>query len=448
MDTNEFDLLVVGGGSGGLATAKRAAEYGARVAVIESHRLGGTCVNVGCVPKKIMWNAAGLAQAVADAAEYGFRVENAGLDWGVLKRKRDEYILKLNGIYERSLVDRNITLLRGHARFIDKSTVAVDDRQVSAAQVVIATGGYPKVPDIPGAGLGITSDGYFELERRPDHVALIGSGYIAAEIAGTLHGLGSQVTIVTRADGMLREFDPLMREYLTRSMREDGIEIVEHTTPTGLTKSGRRLVLQAGPRRVGEFDSVLWAIGRSPRTQEMGIEATGVALGKAGEICTDTWQNTNVPGIYAIGDVTGRIALTPVAIAAGRRLADRLFGAQPERRLDYDLIPSVVFSHPPVGMVGLTEPQAKERHGDAVRVFTSVFVPLYHAPTMLKPRTAMKLVTVGPELRIVGCHVVGPGADEMLQGFAVAIRMGATKRDFDDTVAIHPTSAEEMVTMR
>lgn len=448
MDTNKFDFLVVGGGSGGLAAAKRAAEYGARVAVIESHRLGGTCVNVGCVPKKIMWNAAELAQAVTDAAEYGFRVENAGLDWGVLKRKRDEFIARLNAIYERNLVNHGVTLLRGHARFLEKSTVVVADQQLSAAHVVIATGGSPKIPEIPGANLGITSDGYFELERRPDHVALIGSGYIAAEIAGTLRALGSQVTIVTRSDGMLREFDPLVREHLTRSMQEDGIEIVEHTTPTGLTKSGRRLVLQAGPRRVGEFDCVLWAIGRSPRTQEMGLGATGVALGKSGEISTDTWQNTNVPGIYAIGDVTGRVALTPVAIAAGRRLADRLFGGQPERRLDYELIPSVVFSHPPVGMVGLTEPQAKERHGDAVRVFTSVFVPLYHAPTTAKPKTAMKLVTVGPERRVVGCHVVGPGADEMLQGFAVAIRMGATKQDFDDTVAIHPTSAEEMVTMR
>ncbi len=448
MDTSKFDLLVVGGGSGGLAVAQRAAEHGARVAVIESHRLGGTCVNVGCVPKKIMWNAAGLAQAVTDAAEYGFRVENAGLDWEVLKRKRDEFVARLNGIYERNLVNRNVTLLRGHAQFVDWSTVVVNDQRVSAAHVVIATGGYPKVPEVPGAELGITSDGYFALERRPDHVALIGSGYIAAELAGTLRGLGSQVTIVTRADGILREFDPLIREHLTRSVQDDGIEIVDHTTPTALTKSGRRLVLQDGPRRVGEFDCVLWAIGRQPRTLGMGIETTGVALGQEGEIRTDTWQNTNVPGVYAIGDVTGRVSLTPVAIAAGRRLADRLFGGQPERRLDYELIPSVVFSHPPVGMVGLTEPQAKERHGDAVRVFTSVFVPLFHAPTTAKPRTAMKLVTVGAEQRIVGCHVVGPGADEMLQGFAIAIRMGATKQDFDDTVAIHPTSAEEMVTMR
>ncbi len=448
MAIREFDLLVIGGGSGGLATAQRAAEYGAKVAVIESHRLGGTCVNVGCVPKKFMWNAAVLAQSIEDAAEYGFKVENKGLDWTTLKRKRDEYVLKLNGIYERNLANRNIECIRGRARFVDAHTVSVGDQNVRAAQIVIATGGRPKIPAIPGAALGMTSDGYFDLEQLPKHAALIGSGYIAAELGATLHGLGAKVTIVTRANGLLRDFDPAIHEHLTRSMREEGIEIVEHTTPTLLARSGNRLLLNAGPRQIGEFDCVIWAIGREPLTGDLNLGVTGVVMGASGEIPTDAYQATNVPTIYAIGDVTGRIALTPVAIAAGRRLSDRLFGCQAGRKLDYEMIPTVVFSHPPVGVVGMTEPEAIKQYGAAVRCFTSSFVPMYHAPTVAKPRTLMKLVTVGEEQRIVGCHIIGTAADEMLQGFAVAVKMGATKKDFDDTVAIHPTSAEEMVTMR
>lgn len=442
-----FDLLVIGGGSGGLATAQRAAEYGARAAVIESGRLGGTCVNVGCVPKKIMWNAAGLAHALVDASDYGFAVQGTSLDFGVLKRKRDEAVAWLNELYADNLVKTEVSLFRGHARFTSPHEVAVAGETLSSTHVVIATGGYPKVPDIPGAELGITSDGYFELEQRPDTIALVGGGYIAAEIAGTLRALGSRVTVITRG-GLLREFDPLIREHLARCMRDEGIEIIENTNPTALARSGRRFKLEAGVRSIGEFDTVLWAIGRQPRSGQLALEAAGVQTDAEGAIVTDEWQNTNVPGIYAIGDVTGRIALTPVAIAAGRRLADRLFDGQPQRKLDYETIPSVVFSHPPVGCVGLTEPEARGRYGEAVKVFSTTFLPMYHGLTTAKPRTAMKLVTVGPEQRVVGCHVVGLGADEMLQGFAVAVRMGATKRDFDDTVAIHPTSAEEMVTLR
>jgi glutathione reductase (NADPH) len=447
-ETGDFDLLVIGGGSGGLATAQRAAAYGARTAIIESHRLGGTCVNVGCVPKKFMWNAAGIAHTLQDAPAYGFTVENRGLDWTTLKTRRDEYVQRLNAIYERNLEKRQVAWLRGRARFIDSRTLQVGDRSVRAAHIVIATGGHPRLPDIPGANLGISSDGYFELERRPDHVALVGSSYIAAELAGTLHAFGSRVTVVTRANGMLRDFDPLIRERLTASMGEAGMEIIEHTTPTALSLSGRRLVLAAaGARRVGEFDCVIWGMGREPSISDLRLNRAGVAVGSAGEVLTDEYQDTNVPGIHAVGDVTGRAGLTPVAIAAGRRLADRLFGGQTDRKLDYSFIPTVVFTHPPIGVVGMTEPEARARYGDAIRVFRTDFVSMYHAPKVTKPRTAMKLVTVGDEQRIVGCHIIGLGADEMLQGFAVAIRMGATKRDFDDTVAIHPTSAEEMVTM-
>lgn len=449
MGTSDFDLLVVGGGSGGLATAQRAAEYGARAAIVESHRLGGTCVNVGCIPKKFMWNAAALSQAIEDAPEYGFDARNAGLDWGVLKSKRDDFVHRLNVIYERNLEKRNVAWLRGRARFVAPGTLEVNGRTITSGHIVIATGGRPRLPDIPGVEFGISSDGFFDLRRRPDHVALVGSGYIAAELGSTLNALGTRVTLVTRGDGLLRDFDPMIRAHLAADFRDAGMEIVQDTLPAALSRSGRRLVLSAtGPRRIGEFDCVIWAMGRDPVTRDLGLEGIGVAVGKSGEVLTDDYQNTNVPGVYAVGDVTGRVALTPVAIAAGRRLAARLFGSQPHAKLDYHLIPTVVFSHPPIGVVGLTEPAARKQHGDAVRVFETEFVSMYHAPKVAKPRTAMKLVTVGEEQRIVGCHVIGTGADEMMQGFAVAIRMGATKQDFDATVAIHPTSAEEMVTMR
>lgn len=447
--SRHFDLIVIGGGSGGLATAKRAAEYGARAVVIEAGRLGGTCVNVGCVPKKVMWNAGSIARALEDASEYGFQADLKEVDWAALRHKRDEYITRLNGIYANSLVRYGVELVRGRARLTGIREVKVEDQLYTAEHILIATGGYPQRPQLPGAELGITSDDFFELSAMPQHVALVGSGYVAIELASTFNSLGARVTMVTRRDGLLREFDTDVRLALMEGLRADGIEIIEHTEPTGLVRSGSRLLLQAaGNQWQREFDCVLWAIGRAPATAGLGLEQVGVALRADRTILTDEWQSTNVQGIYAIGDVTGRLPLTPVAIAAGRRLADRLFGGQPERRLDYECVPTVVFSHPPVGAVGLTEAQARARHGTEVQVYTSRFVPMYHALTTRKPITLMKLVTVGTEQRIVGCHLFGPGADEMLQGFAVAIRMGATKRDFDDTVAIHPTSAEELVTMR
>jgi glutathione reductase (NADPH) len=444
-----FDLISLGGGSGGLACAQRAAEHGAKVAVIESHRLGGTCVNVGCVPKKVMWNAAGVAMGLADASDYGFGVTVAGNDWPALKRKRDAYVLRLNAIYARNLEAKGVAYLRGAARFLDKSTVEVNGERLSARHIVIATGGRAIVPKLPGADLGITSDGFFSLEQRPLRVAVAGSGYVACELAGAFHALGSEVELFIRKDHLLTSFDVMLGKSLMREMRDQGMAIHEHVVPARVHESsGLKTLTAADGREFSGFDCLLWAVGRTANVAGLDLNKAGVAVDDCGYVVTDGFQNTNVPGLYSIGDVTGRAALTPVAIAAGRRLSDRLFGGKTDCRLEYSMIPTVVFTHPPIGTVGASEAEARAQYGDGVKVYIADFTPMYHALTARKTHTDMKLVCVGPEQRIVGCHVIGTGADEMLQGFAVAIRMGATKRDFDDTVAIHPTSAEEFVTLR
>ncbi|HVO48725.1 MAG TPA: glutathione-disulfide reductase [Steroidobacteraceae bacterium] len=449
---DQFDLVVIGGGSGGLAAAQRAAEYGARVALVESGRLGGTCVNVGCVPKKVMWNAADIADAMEDATDYGFRFgRGEPHDWALLKSKRDAYVLRLNGIYESNLAKRNIEVVRGRGRFVDDHTVEAAGRTLTAPHIIIATGSRPMLPAIPGVELGITSDGFFELDKLPGRVAVIGSGYIAIELTGILAALGAKATLVLRSHAALKEFDSMLGEAMLRIMRDEGIEIATSSWPHALERTpmgALELEVRDG-RRLSPFDVVIWAIGRSPAVEDLQLERAGVALDEYGFIVTDQYQATSTQGVYAIGDVTGRAPLTPVAIAAGRRLSDRLFGGQTERHLPYENIPTVVFGHPPIGTVGLTEAAARAKFGDeAVKIYKSGFIPMYHALTTRKPRTEMKLVTVGPEQRVVGVHIIGAGADEMLQGFAVAVRMGATKKDLDDTVAIHPTSAEELVTMR
>jgi len=445
----QFDLIVIGGGSGGLAAAQRAADHGAKVALIEPQPLGGTCVNAGCVPKKLMFYAASLAEGIRDAAGYGFSVAFEGHDWQALKTARDAYVRRLNDIYAANLERRGIVHVKAHARFDDASTIVAGDRVLASPHVIVATGGRPVVPDLPGAQLGITSDGFFGLQRRPESVAIVGSGYVAVELAGIFAALGTRVTLVIRHEHVLRSFDVMLSVALTAQLREAGMAIAEDAVPEQLRQAGEELELQTADGRVlGPFACVLWAVGRQPAVERLGLERAGVRQYDDGFIIVDRYQQTSAPRVYAVGDVTGKLPLTPVAIAAGRRLADRVFGGQAGSRLDYDLVPTVVFSHPPIGTVGLTESEARAMHGDAVRCYTSGFLPLYHALTEHKRRAQMKLVTVGPGERIVGLHVIGAGADEMLQGFAVALKMGASKRHFDDTVAIHPTSAEEFVTLR
>jgi glutathione reductase (NADPH) len=445
----KFDVLVVGGGSGGVAHARRAAEYGASVALIEAGRLGGTCVNVGCVPKKVMWYAAQHAHQFAHAHDYGFDLEVRGHDWASLKARRDAYVSRLNGIYEKMLAGSGVEYIAGRAGFADPHTVVAGGEQYTADRIVVATGGRPMVPAVPGAELGITSDGFFELEHRPRRVLIAGSGYIAVELAGVFNALGTATQVIVRKDGIVRSFDAMLGSELLSAMRADGISVETGVVPARADRTVEGLVVTATDgREFGPVDCLVWAIGRWPNTADLGLEAAGVAMDAAGFVPVDRFQQTNVEHIFAIGDITGREALTPVAIAAGRRLADRLFGGMEGRHLDYECIPTVVFSHPPMGTVGLTEAAAREQYGESVRVYTSGFTAMYFALGAKKQRSTMKLITAGDDERVVGCHVIGDGADEMLQGFAVAMRMGATKADFDDTVAIHPTSAEELVTMR
>jgi glutathione reductase (NADPH) len=450
-----FDYIVIGGGSGGIASARHAASHGAKVMLVERAHLGGTCVNVGCVPKKIMWTAASVAKASQVASEFGFGCGTASgvrtdeLDWALLKQKRDAAVQHLRGLYENGLSGVGVTTLRGTARLMAPNTVEVDGTRCSAPHILIATGSQPTVPAIPGALFGATSDDFFALEQQPREVAVVGSGYIAVELASTLLALGSRVTMLVRGPALLSHFDALLGNALADELRKDGVSLRLETGVTAVertTDSKARAVLSTG--ETADFDWLLWAIGRSAVTEGLGLSAVGVELTPAGQIQVDAFQNTSAAGIYALGDVTAAEKLTPVAIAAGRKLADRLFGGKPDSKLDHDNIPTVIFSHPPIGTVGITEAAAVALHGvEAIRVYESRFTNLYYALLLDRRPTHIKLVTQLPEEKILGVHVIGLGADELIQGFAVAVQMGATKADFDRTVAIHPTAAEELVTL-
>lgn len=451
--SNHFDLISIGAGSGGLSVAERAASYGAKVAVIEGGELGGTCVNVGCVPKKVMWFGASLAHALQDASDYGFEVTVGDLNWEKLVTKRDNFIGGINDWYFDYLNESGVELIEGYAKFIDNKTLEVDGETYTADNIVIATGGKPIIPsDIPGAALGMTSDGFFNDldEEQPQKVVVVGGGYIALELAMMMRGYGSEVSILHQGWPVLEGFDSMIQKTLRDEMESIGM----HINDDGIIKEiedagdGKVTVHFKDGESIEDVDALVWAIGRAPNTQKIGLENTDIETVRNGLVVVDDKEQTTVEGVYAIGDIIGKAPLTPVAIAAGRRLGDRLYGGRPKRTMNYEGIATVMFTHPPIGTIGLSEEKAREKYGDAVEVYSTEFVPMYHQMTSHKVKTAMKLVVVGEEEKIVGCHIIGTGADEMLQGFAVAIRMGATKADFDDTVAIHPVSAEELVTMK
>jgi len=450
----DFDLIVIGGGSGGLAAAFRASYHGARVALLSAGELGGTCVNVGCVPKKAMWLAADLSARIEMAARLGFALPAPVLDWAQFTTHRQRYIANIHTSYMQRLDTAGVVLMPTHARFTARDTVVTDDGvTLGAPQILIATGGRPRRPDIPGAQLGIDSDGFFNLCSAPSRVAIVGGGYIAVELAGVLQALGSRVELFVRGQRLLDGFDEDLTTQLVADCLHYGTRTHFGARVTALEAVGQRIAVR---RRDGvddePFDSVIFATGRLPNSGDLGLEHAGVALDAKGHVIADDFQRSNIEGIHAIGDVTDRIALTPVAIAAARRLMDRLFGGQPDARLDYDNIATVVFAHPPLGKVGLSEAQARARHGDAVRTYRAGFRPILHALADSPQRSLFKLVCVGDEQsseeRVVGIHLLGEGADEILQGFAVAMKRGISKRDLDDTIAIHPTSAEEIVLMR
>ena len=445
-----FDYLVIGGGSGGLASARRAATYGAKVALVEAAELGGTCVNVGCVPKKVMWNAAEIADALESAAGYGFDVEVRGHDFAGLCQRREAYIQRMRGNYAKNLEKDGVQLVTGRATVTGPQQVVVGERKLEASHVLIATGSAATIPDVPGAELGSSSDGFFALRALPKRALIVGAGYIAVELAGVLRGLGCEVTIAMRNERPLRGFDTLLGDALRDALENSGVHVRLSTNVASVVAkpNGERVVTLEDGHSLPPVDALFWTIGRHANTAGLGLESAAVRLDAAGHIVVDEWQNTTAPGVYAIGDVTGRATLTPVAIAAGRRLSDRLFGGKPEAKLDYHDIPSVVFSHPPIGSVGMSESDARKLHGDSVKTYTTRFTNMFYAVTEKKALTHMKLVCVGEDERVVGVHVIGRGADEMIQGFAVAVKLRATKADFDRTVAIHPTASEELVTMR
>ena len=450
--SKHYDYIAIGGGSGGIASINRAAMYGQKCALIEAKELGGTCVNVGCVPKKVMWHAAQIREAIElYGPDYGFDTTLNRFDWDKLVASRSAYIDRIHTSYDNVLGKNKVDVIKGFARFVDAKTVEVNGETLTADHILIATGGRPVHPSIPGAEYGIDSDGFFELPALPKRVAIVGAGYIAVELAGVINGLGAEAHLFVRKHAPLRSFDPLIVETLVEVMESEGPTLHTNATPTSVVKNADgSLTLTLEDGRSQTVDCLIWAIGREPSTDNINLAAAGVKTSDSGHIVVDKFQNTSVPGIYAVGDnITGAVELTPVAVAAGRRLSERLFNNKPDEHLDYSNIPTVVFSHPPIGTVGLSEPAAREQYGDdAVKVYKSSFTAMYTAVTAHRQPCRMKLVCVGPEEKIVGIHGIGYGMDEMLQGFAVALKMGATKKDFDNTVAIHPTGSEEFVTMR
>ena len=447
----EYDIIAIGGGSGGSATMNRAAMHGAKAAVIEGNIIGGTCVNVGCVPKKVMWYGAQVSETLKNyAADYGYTIGETSFDFKTLRKNREAYIERSRQAFSNNFNRNGVDYIEGYARFVDKNTVEVNGEHIRAKHIVIATGSYAFIPNVPGSELGGTSDDVFAWEELPESVSIIGAGYIAVELAGVLHALGVKTDLFVRKGGPLRGFDQGIVEVLVEEMKKNGQPLHTHKVPQKLEKLDNgdiQIYFEDGTTHTSQ--KVIWAVGRKANIQQLNLEAAGVELTERGFIQVDEYQNTTTPGIYALGDVSGEKELTPVAIKAGRTLAERLFNGKTVAKMDYELIPTVVFSHPAIGSIGLTQEQAEAKYGaENIKVYQSTFAGMYSAITVHRQMTKLKLITLGEEEKVIGLHGIGEGVDEMIQGFAVALKMGATKADFDATVAIHPTASEEFVTMR
>ncbi|KAF8822814.1 glutathione reductase, partial [Cardiosporidium cionae] len=448
------NFLVIGGGSGGIAAACRAAEYGVSVAIIEKFRMGGTCVNVGCIPKKLMYYAGVIHDTIHDAEAHGFSIDKSTWDWANHSKSRSNYISRLNSNYIDKLSKLNISYVNGTAAFLDAHTVVVGDTLYTADHILIAVGAEPAIPHFEGSQHCVTSDTFFNLPSQPKKPVVIGAGYIAVELAGILNSLGSNTTLVIRGETALRKFDNMLSTALDAEMKRQGIRILKNSIPTAVRKlsNGKFEIKFKTGEIVSDFDCVLAAIGRKPSIDRLNLQLAGINVNQNGFVEVDEYQNTNQDRIYAIGDVSNKIQLTPVAIAAGRKLSDRLFGGLKNARISYEKIPTVIFSHPPIGTVGLTEEEAISNFGKSnVTIYESSFVNLYYGLLPCqeqKPRSRIKIICSGPQEKLVGIHIIGMAADEILQGFAVALNSGLSKSDLDKTVAIHPTAAEEVVTMR
>ncbi|HVB16865.1 MAG TPA: glutathione-disulfide reductase [Stellaceae bacterium] len=446
MPSYDFDLFTIGAGSGGVAGSRRAGSYGARVAVCEDSRVGGTCVIRGCVPKKLLVYGAQFADAFADAAGFGWHVAPPVHDWAALIDAKNREIDRLEGIYRKLLADSGVKLLEGRGRLVDPHTVEVEGRRYTAAHIMIATGGHPVMPAIPGIAHAITSNEALDLRHRPRRIVIVGGGYIAVEFAGIFHGLGAEVTMVIRGEELLNGFDDDIRVSLAQELRNRGIVIHTRTQIERIEKFGGSFTAFTNHGDELSAELVMYATGRRPNTRNMGLGEVGVACNPTGAVVVDERSRTSVPHIYAVGDVTDRLNLTPVAIAEGRALAETLFNDNP-MIVDRDNVATAVFSQPPVGTVGLSETQARQRH-KAIDIYRARFRPMKHTLSGREERTMMKLIVDRASDRVLGCHMVGADAPEIIQGIAIAIKCGATKRQFDQTIGIHPTAAEEFVTLR
>ncbi|HEY5292411.1 MAG TPA: glutathione-disulfide reductase [Burkholderiales bacterium] len=444
----DYDLFTIGAGSGGVRASRYAAGLGARVAAAEERYLGGTCVNAGCIPKKLFSYAAHYGEDIGHAAGYGWRVAAPVFDWRTLVANKDREIERLNGVYAKLLSGAGVTLLRGRATLVDAHTVEVDGRRISARYILVATGGWPVVPPVPGSELAISSNEAFHLSELPRRVLVVGGGYIAVEFASIFNGLGVDTTLVYRGERLLKEFDADLGGFLAAEMEHKGLRIRFHSNIAGIARAAHPDALRAtlADGSVLEADCVMYATGRAPNSRGLGLENAGVHLAANGAVVVDAKFQSSVPSIYAVGDVIDRVLLTPVALAEGMVVAENLFGSG-GRSLDYEGIPTAIFSNPNVGTVGLSEAKARERFGD-IDVYRTTFGPLRHQLTGSGEKVLMKLVVDTKTERVLGVHMVGPDAGEIIQGFAVALKCGATKRQFDATIGIHPTIAEELVTMR